>query len=101
MEDLSSYCCLNPDCPDRGKRGYGNVAPRGFYGPNKSRRLLWCKSCKVRFSQRKGTPLFDCRLPADKALAVLEHLDDGCGVRQTSRLVHVHQRTVTRLARMA
>ena len=101
MEDLSRFCCLNPDCPDRGKRGTGNVAPRGFYGPGKSRRLLWCKTCKRRFSERKGTPLFHCHLPAAKAVAVLEHLQDGCGVRQTSRLVKVHQRTVVRLGRKA
>ena len=101
MEDLARFCCLNPDCPDHGKRGAGNVAPRGFYGPGKSRRLLWCKTCKQRFSERKGTPLFHCHLPADKAFAVLEHLQDGCGVRQTSRLVKVHQRTVMRLGRKA
>jgi hypothetical protein len=101
MEDLSRFCCLNPNCAEYGKRGGGNVAPRGFYGPNKSRRLLWCKSCKVRFCERKGTPLFQSRLPQDKALAVLQHLDDGCGVRQTSRLLQVHQHTVTRLARLA
>jgi hypothetical protein len=101
MEDLSRYCCHNPDCPDHGKRGAGNVAPRGFYGPDKSRRLLWCKTCKKRFSQRKGTPLFHCHLPDEKAHSVLEHLNDGCGVRQTSRLVKVHQRTVIRLGRKA
>ena len=101
MEDLARFCCLNPDCPDHGKRGAGNVAPRGFYGPGKSRRLLWCKTCKQRFSERKGTPLFHCHLPADKAFAVLGHLQDGCGVRQTSRLVKVHQRTVLRLGRKA
>jgi LacI family transcriptional regulator len=101
VDDFSHRCCLNPECPDHGKRGVGNVAPRGFYGPGKSRRLLYCKTCKVRFSERKGTPLFHCHLPQDKALAVLEHLDDGCGVRQTSRLVHVHQDTVMRLGRLA
>src|SRR5262249_2919079 len=83
------------------KGGAGNVAPRGFYGPGKSRRLLYCRTCKQRFSERKGTALFHCHLSADKALAVLEHLQDGCGVRQTSRLVRVHQRTVMRLGRKA
>jgi len=101
MGDLSRFCCLNAQCPDHGKRGGGNIGPRGFYGPNKSRRLLGCKTCKQRFSERKGTPLFHCHLPADKAVAVLEHLQDGCGVRQTSRLVKVHQRTVMRLGRKA
>lgn len=101
MEDLSRFCCLNPDCAEYGKRGGGNVAPRGSYGPGKSRRLLYCKTCKARFSERKGTPLFHCHLPQGKATAVLEHLQDGCGVRQTSRLVKVHPRTVRRLGRKA
>jgi LacI family transcriptional regulator len=100
VDDFSHLCCLNPGCPDHGKRG-GNVAPRGFYGPGKSRRLLYCKTCKVRFSQRKGTPLFHCHLPEEKARSVLEHLGEGCGVRQTSRLVRVHQDTVMRLGRKA
>lgn len=101
MEDLARFCCLNPRCPDHARRGAGNIAPRGFYGPGKSRRLLYCKTCQQRFSERKGTPLFHCHLPPDKARAVLEHLQDGCGVRQTSRLVKVHQRTVMRLGRKA
>ena len=64
-------------------------------------RLLYCNACKARFSERKGTPLFHCHLPEEKALAVLEHLDEGCGVRQTGRLVGVHRDTVVRLARAA
>jgi len=101
MEDLARFCCFNPDCPDRGKRGQGNIAVRARYGPDRARRLLYCKTCKQRFSERKGTPLFHCHLPRDKALAVLEHLNDGCGVRQTSRLVNVQQHTVMRLGRKA
>jgi hypothetical protein len=46
-------------------------------------------------------PLFNSKLPHDKALAVLEHLADGCGVRQTARLVGVNKDTVTRLALLA
>jgi hypothetical protein len=34
-------------------------------------------------------------------LAVLEHLAEGCGVRQTARLVGVNKDTVTRLALLA
>lgn len=100
MDDLSSFCCLNRDCPEHGKRGGSNVAVRARYGPQK-RRLLYCKSCKRRFSERQGTPLFDCRLPEHKALAVLEHLNDGCGVRQTERLIKVNRNTVMRLGRLA
>lgn len=100
MDDLSSFCCLNPECPEHGKRGGGNVAVRARYGPHK-RRLLYCKICKTRFSERKGTPLFACRLDEGKALSVLAHLQDGCGTRQTERLVGVHRDTVTRLGRLA
>jgi hypothetical protein len=31
------------------------------YGPRR-RRLLRCRTCSARFSERKGTPLFDARL---------------------------------------
>jgi transposase-like protein len=32
---------------------------------------------------------------------MLEHIDEGCGVRKTSRLVGVHRDTVTRYSRLA
>jgi LacI family transcriptional regulator len=100
MDDLDRFCCLNPDCERHGERGAGNIAVRARYGDGK-RRLLYCKACKRRFSERKGTPLFACRLGQDKARCVLAHLQEGCGVRQTSRLLGVHRDTVTRLARLA
>jgi hypothetical protein len=71
--DLTRFCCLNPDCPDHGKRDHGNIAVRAGYGPRQTR-LLYCKSCKQRFSERQGTPLFDSRLPPEQAHAVLAHL---------------------------
>jgi hypothetical protein len=37
----------------------------------------------------KRAPLFESRLPDDKAGAVLAHLPVGCGARQPSRLVSV------------
>ena len=101
MDDLSAFCCQNPDCPDYGLRGQGNLRVAFRYGPTKQRRLLACRSCQQRFSERKGTPLFDTRLPEEKALAVLHHLAEGCGVRQTGRLVGVKHDTVLRLGRAA
>ena len=96
-DDLRRFCCLNPGCPDLGKRGHGNLTVCGRYGKH-NRRLLYCKACKARFSERKGTPLFGSHLSDDKALAVLAHLADGCGTRQTSRLAKVGKDTVTRYA---
>jgi transposase-like protein len=96
-DDLSRFCCQNPDCPDHGKRGHGNLSVCARYGKNQ-RRLLYCSTCKARFSERKGTPLFDSRLQPDKARAVLHHLAEGCGIRQTARLVGVGKDTVVRYA---
>ena len=94
-DDLSCFCCLNADCPDYGKRGHGNLTVPMRYGGH-GRRLLRCRTCKARFSERKGTPLFDARLPQDKVVALLQHVAEGVGVRKTSRLVGVSKDTVIR-----
>ena len=100
MEDLCGFCCQNSQCPDHGKRGAGNLSVCDHYGPQR-RRLLYCHTCKARFSERKGTPLFHACLPEAKAVQVFEHLAEGCGVRQTGRLTGVRRTTVGRLARLA
>ena len=100
MHDLDVFCCQNADCSDYAKRGYGNLTVCGHYGPQQ-RRLLYCRTCKARFSERKGTPLFDTRLPEDKVVAVLHHLAEGCGVRQTARLTGVSKDTVVRYSLLA
>ena len=101
MDDLSRFCCQNSDCPLHGQRDAGNLSVCDRYGKTNHIRLLYCKACKARFSERKGTPLFHSCLPPEKALSVLEHLVDGNGVRPTERLVGVHRDTVMRLARVA
>lgn len=100
MDDLSRFCCLNAACPDHGQRGHGNLTVPMRYGPNQTR-LLRCSTCKGRFSERKGTPLFDARLPAATAASVLAHVAEGVGTRRTARLVGVHPDTVTRYVRKA
>ena len=101
MDDLTAFCCLNPDCPDHGVRGHGNLSVTMRYGPDKARRLLRCSTCTARFSERKGTPLFDARLPADKVASILAHVAEGVGTRKTGRLSGVHRDTVTRYIRLA
>lgn len=99
MDDLSRFCCLNSECPDHGVRGLNNLSVCGHYGKDSPPiRFLRCRSCGARFSERKGTPLFRSHLTRQKATAVLEHIEEGCGVRQTERLVGVHRDTVTRYA---
>jgi transposase-like protein len=99
-DDLSAFCCQNRQCPDYGQRGQGNLTVPMRYGAQQ-RRLLRCKTCKARFSERKGTPLFGSSLPADKVVAVLHHIAEGVGVRKTSRLVGVNKNTVVRYCVLA
>ncbi len=101
MDDLSRFCCQNSNCREYGQRGLENLTVCGHFGKDQRIRLLYCRTCKARFSERKGTPLFNTKLADDISLSLLEHLHEGCGVRQTSRLVGVHRDTVTRLARLA
>ena len=101
MDDLSRFCCLNSQCPEHGLRGGDNLSVAARYGKDASIRFLRCRSCGDRFSERKGTPLFRSHLTKEKATAVFEHLKEGCGVRQTERLVGVHRDTVTRYTRKA
>jgi IS1 family transposase len=63
--------------------------------------LLYCRTCRDRFSERKGTPLYRAHLPEDKVLSILEHVQEGCGVLKTARLVKVHPDTVSRYSRAA
>jgi transposase-like protein len=63
--------------------------------------MLYCRTCKARFSERKGTPLFGSTLAEDKIVSILAHIDDGCGVRKTARLVGVTPNTVTRYSSLA
>ena len=99
-DDLSAFCCQNPECPDYGQRGKGNLTVPMRYG-RQQRRLLRCKTCRARFSERKGTPLFGSALPEGQVAAVLGHIAEGVGVRKTSRLVGVNKNTVVRYSLLA
>jgi IS1 family transposase/transposase-like protein len=101
MDDLSRFCCLNSRCPDFGRRGAGNLTVTGRLGKHRQYRLLYCRSCRDRFSERKGTPLYRANLPEDKVASILEHITEGCGVLQTARSVKVHPDTVSRYTRAA
>lgn len=101
MYSLEDYCCHNSSCADAGIRGKGNLRWHGYSGHKRQIRGFTCRTCGKYFSERKGTVLEQSRLPQEKALSMLEHLRDGCGVRSTSRLVGVSPNTVVRYSRLA
>ena len=91
----------NTACPDHRKRGRGNLYFRGFSGRDRRIRMVYCRTCKRSYSERKGTALERSRLHPDKAVAVLDHVREGCGVRATSRLTGVARDTVARYIALA
>ena len=101
MRRIEELCCQNPNCPDCGKRNAGNLRWHGWSSRKQDIRMVHCRTCDDYFSERKGTALWGVRLPEKKALEVWEHLAEGCGVRQTARLVKVDKNTVCRLTAKA
>lgn len=103
MDDpsLGQFCCQNPRCVACGARGAGNLTVCGRIGKNKQIRLLYCRTCRKRFSERKGTVFYCSHLPRRKVIDILTHVQEGCGMRQTARLVHTKEDTVIRCVRKA
>lgn len=93
---VSDVACTEPGCPQRGIKDAGNVLLRRTYGPD-AIRFLNCRACQAQFSERRGTPLFDLRLPKAKIFDVVKHLAEGVSERKTARLTGVSRVTVNRL----
>ena len=101
MDDLGKFFCVNKKCSMYGIRDGENIHVRAWSGKHKDIRLLHCRVCKKKFSERRGTVLSDSRLPAEKAVSLLEHVVEGNGMRKTGRLVKVGHMTVSRYTKLA
>jgi len=95
---LESLTCCSPGCPSEGIPRPGLLKVR-YLRSHGTIRYIHCNDCGAEFSERKGTPLFDLRIPEERAFDVLRHISEGCGVRGTSRLCAVKTGTVTRLVK--
>jgi len=99
-EELSHFCCQNDRCLAFGVRGLGNLKVRGRVGQRKTRQLF-CTTCKQRFVETKGTVFYRAHKPPEKVISILQHVQEGNGMRQTGRLEHVKEDTVIRYVRVA
>ena len=93
---VASLACVNPDCDRYGQKSGNNLTVRKVYGQDDIR-YLRCQCCQQEFSERKNTALWNSKIAEAKAVAVSEHLADGCGIKSTARLVKVDPSTVRRL----
>lgn len=101
MDDLSRFCCQNKRCVAYGSRAAGNLSVCDRIGKHKDIRQLRCKTCGKRFSERKGTVFYRSHMPVEKVVSILEHVQEGCGMRQTGRLTGHKEDTVIHYARLA
>jgi transposase-like protein/IS1 family transposase len=89
---------VNEGCELYGQAGQGNLTVRKVYGAD-SIRYLRCRECGSEFSERKQTALWNTKVREAQAVAVGEHLAEGCSLKGTARLVKVDPSTVRRLNR--
>jgi IS1 family transposase/transposase-like protein len=95
---LESLACTNDECKSYGKTGSENLYVRRTYGKDQIR-YLRCRHCGIEFSERRNSPLWNCKLPEAKAVAIAEQLAEGGSYKGTARVVKVSPETVRRLAR--
>jgi hypothetical protein len=57
MKPLSEFCCINQNCSEHGKRDANNLRVHQTYGKSDTIRLLECKVCGIKFSERAHTAL--------------------------------------------
>jgi IS1 family transposase len=81
-----------------GQKGQDSLTVRKTYGKD-GIRYLRCCCCGAEFSERKQTALWNTKVTEDKAIAVADHLAEGCSLKATARLAKVHPSVVRRLNR--
>jgi len=93
---LETLACVNERCALYGQKGQNNLTVRKTYGKD-AIRYLRCRCCAAEFSERKQTALWNTKVAEGKAVAVAEHLAEGCSLSSTARLTGVHPSAVRRL----
>jgi IS1 family transposase/transposase-like protein len=93
---LETLACVNRRCELYGQTGQNNLTVRKTYGKDEIR-YLRCQGCGAEFSERKNTALWNTKIAEARAVAVGEHLAEGCSLKGTARLMKVDPSTVRRL----
>jgi transposase-like protein len=97
MFDIANAFCPNEKCKNYGLRGHGNIGRRGKYGKDKTRELLYCRTCGQRFAPTRATAFFGLHLSDEQIGQIIHHAAEGVGVRATSRLLNINKDTVNRV----
>lgn len=90
------FFCPNSHCTDYGKRGLGNIIIYNKYGRD-HRRLLKCRTCNLRFSERRNTFFFGLHTEESIIKEVIMHLLDGRSFREAAAMAGIDKDTVVRI----
>ncbi|MEW6108451.1 MAG: helix-turn-helix domain-containing protein [Nitrospirota bacterium] len=93
---IYDFFCPNEYCGDHGKKGKGNIIVYNRYG-KQHRRLLKCKTCKSKFSERRETFFFGMHTKEKKIKEVIECLLKGMSYRETAVTTEIDKDTVQRI----
>lgn len=96
--DITTLCCVNPECKLYGLKNQANLRIRKEYGRDRIRYLRCC-ACAEEFSERRNTALFNSKIPEERAVSVIEHYDYGNSLEATAKLTRVSKDTASRLLR--
>jgi transposase-like protein len=91
---------INLDCQRFRLTGQDHLTVHQVYGQDRIRRLR-CRTCGEECSKLHGTTLCTTKIAEEQAASVINHLGEVCGVRATTRLVHVAKDPIARLLWMA
>ncbi len=94
--ERGGFFCPNDICSDYGKKRMGNIVVCHKYGRDK-RRLLKCKTCNHKFSERRNTFFFGLHTKESKIKEVILYLLDGKSFRQTAATAGIDKDTVLRI----
>ncbi len=96
ISTIDDFFCINKNCSDYGKRGQGNIVIYNRYG-NSNRKLLKCRTCNIRFSERRNSFFFGLHTEETKVRDVIGYLLKGKSFREVALIEGIDKDTVSRI----
>jgi transposase-like protein len=87
--DPQSRFCHNPDCPDHGQPGRGNIRIH-----SRAEQRYRCTTCGRTFAATRGTPFHRLKKPSEVVTIVLTLLCHGCPLQAIVAAFGLDERTV-------
>jgi hypothetical protein len=73
MNEIDDAFCPNKECKDYGLQNHGNITVRGKYGKDKTKDLLYCRTCGKRFASTRATAFFGLHLSDEKIEQIINY----------------------------